>query len=28
VFPDQDRSLEEALVAAYSGLNANHEAGA
>jgi len=28
VFPDQDRSLEEALVAAYSGLKANHEAGA
>jgi L-seryl-tRNA(Ser) seleniumtransferase len=27
VFPDQDRSLEEALVAAYSGINSNHEAG-
>jgi L-seryl-tRNA(Ser) seleniumtransferase len=28
VFPDQDRSLEEALVAAYSGLQANQEEGA
>jgi len=28
VFPDQDRSLEEALVSAYSGLQANQETGA
>ena len=28
VFPDQDRDLEEALVAAYSGLHASQEAGA
>jgi L-seryl-tRNA(Ser) seleniumtransferase len=28
VFPDQDRILEEALVAAYSGLHVNHEVGA
>jgi L-seryl-tRNA(Ser) seleniumtransferase len=28
VFPDQDRSLEEALVSAYSGLHANHDEGA
>ena len=28
VFPDQDRSLEKALVAAYSGLHANHADGA
>jgi L-seryl-tRNA(Ser) seleniumtransferase len=28
VFPDQDRSLEEALVAAYSGLHASQDAGA
>ena len=28
VFPDQDRSLEEALMAAYSGLQANQDAGA
>ncbi len=28
VFPEQDRNLEEAIASAYSGLNANHEAGA
>jgi len=28
VFPDQDRDLEEAIVSAYSGLSASHEAGA
>ena len=28
VFPDQDRSLEEALVSAYSGLQANQDDGA
>jgi L-seryl-tRNA(Ser) seleniumtransferase len=28
VFPDQDRNLEDAIVSAYSGLNASHEDGA
>jgi L-seryl-tRNA(Ser) seleniumtransferase len=28
VFPDQDRDLEEAIVSAYSGLSASHDAGA